>query len=145
MAGDLFDSHLGPEELDNITADEKVSRSHAIRLGARSAFFRCQTKDALQRAAQHKARVEKQDFAAGDLVFIHRELRQRKGKKSGSTWIGPGTIIGKEGHNFWVARGGRCLLAAPEHLRTAHHEEVSEMLRIKASIAELRKVVGECG
>ena len=141
MAGDLFDSHLGPEELDNITADEKVSRSHAIRLGARSAFFRCQTKDALQRAAQHKARVEKQDFAAGDLVFIHRELRQRKGKKSGSTWIGPGTIIGKEGHNFWVARGGRCLLAAPEHLRTAHHEEVSEMLRIKASIAELRKVV----
>lgn len=138
MTGDFFDSHLGPEEFDNITADEKVSRSHAIRLGARAAFFSCQTKDALQRAVQHKTRVEKTEYAAGELVYIFRELRQRKGKKSGSTWIGPGTIIGREGHNYWVARGGRCLLAAPEHLRTAHHEEISEMIRLKTSIAELR-------
>eukprot|EP00435_Cladocopium_sp_Y103_P057058 s39_g19.t1 len=136
-----FDSHLGPEEFENITADEKVSRAHAIRVGARAAFFSCQTKDALQRAAQHRARVERRDFAAGDLVYIHRELRQRKGKKSGSTWLGPGTIIGKEGHNFWVARGGRCLLAAPEHLRPAHHEEISEMMRLKTSIAELKQVM----
>ena len=141
MPGDLFDSHLGPEQFDNITADEKVSRSHAIRLGARTAFFSCQTRDALQRASQHKARVDKADYDAGDLVYIYRELRQRKGKKSGSAWIGPGTVIGREGHNFWVARGGRCLLAAPEHLRIAHHEEISEMIRLKTSMKELREVI----
>jgi len=132
---------LGPEQFDNITADEKVSRAHAIRLGARTAFFSCQTKDALQRASQHKARVDKADYDAGDLVYIYRELRQRKGKKSGSAWIGPGTIIGREGHNFWVARGGRCLLAAPEHLRIAHHEEISEMIRLKTSMKELREII----
>ena len=143
MTGDLFDSHLGPEEFDNITADEKVSRSHAIRLGARAAFFSCQTKDALQRAVQHKTRVEKTEYAAGELVYIFHELRQRKGKKSGSAWIGPGTIIGREGHNYCVARGGRCLLAAPEHLRTAHHEEISEVIRLKTSISELRKVIDQ--
>lgn len=139
--GDLFDSELAVEEFENVTADEKVSRAHAIRVGARAAFFLCQTKDALQRAAAHRTRVEKTTYEPGDLVYIYRELRQRKGKKSGPTWLGPGTIIGKEGHNFWVARGGRCLLAAPEHLRTAHHEEISEMMRLKTSLLELRRVM----
>ena len=144
MAGDLFDSQLGPEEFSNITANEKMSRSHAIRLGARTAFFQCQTKEALQRAMHHRARVEKHHYTPGDLVYIYREVKQRKGGKRGnSTWLGPGTIIGQEGHNFWVARGGRCLLAAPEHLRLAQHEEVSEMLRLKTSMAELRKVLSK--
>eukprot|EP00438_Fugacium_kawagutii_P025852 Skav231407 [mRNA] locus=scaffold4039:44689:52020:- [translate_table: standard] len=139
--GDLFDGHLGPEEFENITIDEKMSRAHAIKVGARAAFFQCQTKAALQRAANCKARVEKTNYQAGDLVYIYREVKQRKGKKSGPTWLGPGTIIGKEGDNYWVARGGRCLLAAPEHLRTAHHEEISEMMRLKASLNDLRKVM----
>jgi hypothetical protein len=50
-------------------------------------------------------------------------------------------VIGPEGSNYWVARGGRCLLAAGEHLRAAEHEEVSEALRIKAALHEIKSVM----
>jgi len=56
-----------------------------------------------------------------------------------SKWLGPCTVIGPEGQNYWVARGGRCLLAAGEHLRPAEHEEVSEALRIKAALLQLKE------
>ena len=39
--------------------------------------------------------------------------------------MGPAVVIGKQDPNYWLARGGRCLLAAPEHLRPADPEEVS--------------------
>ena len=44
--------------------------------------------------------------------------------------------------NYWLARGGRRLLCAPEHLRTAHHE-VSEGLRINVAMREVKKLIEE--
>ena len=70
----------------------------------------------------HKARVEQTPFEPGELVYVHRLRRPGKGKKPQAHWIGPATVIGREGSNYWLARGGRCLLAAPEHVRAAKHD-----------------------
>ena len=141
MTGDLFDDDAGVGEWNHMTACEKAGRSQVIRMGARAAFFKCQTKDALARAVNHRARVEPQSYEPGDMVYIHRNVSQGKGQKPIRTWLGPATIIGREGQNYWAARGGRCLLVAPEHLRTAHHEEVSETLRLKISMLGLKKLM----
>eukprot|EP00435_Cladocopium_sp_Y103_P019044 s2967_g4.t1 len=74
------------------------------------------------------------------MVYVYREVKT-KGKRASSKWLGPATVIGPEGSNYWVARGGRCLLAAGEHLRTAEHEEVSEALRVKAALREIKQVM----
>ena len=50
-------------------------------------------------------------------------------------------MIGREGSNYWLARGGRCVLAAPEHVRAAKHEEVSEMLRMRLALNEVRDLM----
>ena len=106
-------------------------------MGATPAFFQCQSKQALERAIAHKARVEEKSYSPGALVYAHREY---KGKKR---WMGPCTVIGREGQNYWLARGGRRLLCAPEHIRTAHHEEVNEGLRIKMAMRELHQLLKE--
>ena len=144
LPGDYFDNPEGADVLRHgFTPEEKVGRQHIIKMGARAAFFQCQTKQAIQKAVNHKARVEEKSYEPGDLVYIYREIKQAKGKKPTPSWLGPATVIGREGQNYWLARGGRCLLAAPEHLRTAHHEEVSEMLRLKMAMKELEKLSQE--
>ena len=75
------------------------------------------------------------------MAYIYRELRPGRGKKPSASWTGPAVVIGREGSNYWLARGGRCLLAAPEHLRLAEHEEVSEALRIKLAMREVRQML----
>ncbi|CAE7625738.1 unnamed protein product [Symbiodinium sp. CCMP2592] len=77
-------------------------------------------------------------------VYYYRLARPGKGKKPQPIWLGPATVIGREGSNYWLARGGRCILAAPEHVRSAHHEEVSEMLRTKMALAQVQKLLREC-
>ena len=47
----------------------------------------------------------------------------------------------REGSNFWAARGGRCLLVAPEHLRPAEHLEVSEALRVRIALDDVKRLV----
>ena len=133
--GDLFD---GPEELsslEHITVDEKAARRHQIKMAARAAFFQCQSKQALDRAIAHKSRVEQRSFEAGELVYAFREYLGKK------RWLGPCTVVGREGQNYWLARGGRCLLCAPEHVRTALHEEVNEGLRIKMAMREVKQLM----
>ena len=126
--------------LSQVTADEKMARKQTLRVGAKMAFFHHHTVDALQKALQHRSRVQPRTFKPGDMVYVYREVKT-KGKRPSSKWLGPATVIGPEGSNFWVARGGRCLLAAGEHLRPAEHEEVSEALRIKAALHEIKKVM----
>lgn len=108
MAGDLFDSHLGPEEFSNITANEKMSRSHAIRLGARAAFFQCQTKEALQRAMHHRARVEKHHTLRE--IWCTSTGKSSKGKEErGATAHGWGLALSsvKKGTTFgWPGAAG---------------------------------------
>ncbi len=131
------------EAMDLASPDDKFARTQVLRVGAKAAFYACQSKEAVQRAINHKPRVDTKDFETGDLVYAYREVRQGKGKKPKSSWLGPGVIIGREGSNFWLARGGRCILAAPEHLRTAHHEEVSEAIRLKTAMGEVKKLLDQ--
>ena len=141
QVGDLFDGTEDVAAIPLETADSRFARSQVLRMGARAAFFQCQTRDALDRAVHHKLRVAAKPYEVGDLAYIYREYRQGKGKKPAATWTGPAVVIGKEGSNYWLARGGRCLLAAPEHLRPADHEEVSEALRVKMAMKEVRQMM----
>jgi hypothetical protein len=126
--------------LSNITADEKMARKQTLRVAARMAFFQGHSVDAVRKALAHRPRVQPKEFKPGDMVYVYRENKS-KGKRVSSKWLGPATVIGPEGSNYWVARGGRCLLAAGEHLRMAEHEEVSEALRIKAALHEVKKAL----
>ena len=136
---DMNDTEL--EKVDIASPDSKFARTQVLRVGARASFYACQTKDAVQRALHHKSRVKPKEMEIGDLAYAYRQMRQGKGKKPTPTWLGPGIIIGKEGSNFWMSRGGRCILVAPEHLRPADHEEVSETLRLKTAMHELKQLL----
>ena len=131
------------EAMDLASPDTKFARSQVLRVGAKAAFFACQSKEAVQRAINHKPRVDDKTFEVGDLVYAWRKVRQGRAKKPQSSWLGPGVIIGREGSNYWLARGGRCILAAPEHLRSAHHEEVSEAIRLKTAMKEVRRLLDQ--
>ena len=50
-------------------------------------------------------------------------------------------MIGAEGQNHWLSRGGKCLLCAPEHLRPAGAEEISELLKVRASIKDVEDIL----
>ncbi|CAE7358519.1 RE1, partial [Symbiodinium microadriaticum] len=119
--GDDYEQAVGETEspFDTTTPATKFGRLQALRLAAKTAFFETKAKEAVQRAGSHKPRVEGAAFEPGSLVYIYRLLRPGKGKKPKNTWLGPATVIGREGSNYWLARGGRCLL------------EVNEMLRVK--------------
>ena len=133
--------HDDPDAVDIASPDTKFGRIQALRLAAKSAFFETQVKDVTQRALSHKARVDALPYEPGSLVYYHRLVRPGKGKKPKSVWLGPATVIGREGSNYWLARGGRCLLVAPEHLRPASHDEVSELLRTKVALHELQQML----
>ena len=135
---DIFDGDHEVASLQAASADSKFARAQVIRTGAKAAFFECQSKDALARAVSYKPRVASREFEPGELVYLYRESRQGKSKKPTAAWTGPAVVIGREGSNYWLARGGRCLLAAPEHVREAKHEEVSEMLRLKVAMKEIK-------
>ena len=132
---DLFEDNEDIAALYNITNDEAYGRRHVIRMGARASYYQAQSKDAIAKAIAHKSRVTTRPFDPGELVYVFRE---GKGKRR---WIGPCSVIGREGQNYWVARGGRCLLVAPEHLREAKHEEVSEGLPVRVALRELKQLM----
>ena len=68
-------------------------------------------------------------------------ISQKIGDKG--RWIGPGLIVGKEGQNYWVARGGRCRLTAPEHLRASGPEETGEFLAMNGVQRELEHLLNQ--
>ena len=141
LPGDLFDGSHELSSLDAASAQGKFGRLQTIKNGAKAAFFQVQTKEAYQRAVNHKTRVKPEELQVGDLAYLYREMKQGKAKKPSASWTGPATVIGREGQNFWLARGGRCYLAAPEHLRPASPEEVSETLRLKMAMKEVKKLI----
>jgi hypothetical protein len=143
LPGDLFDGGHELSSLDAASAQGKFGRLQTIKNGAKAAFFQVQTKEAYQRAVNHKTRVKPEELQVGDLAYLYREMKQGKAKKPSASWTGPATVIGREGQNFWLARGGRCYLAAPEHLRPASPEEVSEILRLKMAMKEMKKLIDQ--
>ena len=76
----------------------------------------------LMKTAHHRTR-KIADPHIGQLVFFWRSERS-KARDSQSKWVGPGYVVGRQGHNAWVACGGRCFLAAGEHLREVVGDEV---------------------
>ena len=77
------------EAMDLASPDTKFARTQVLRVGAKAAFFACQSKEAVQRAINNKPRVDNKAFQAGDLVYALREVGQGKGKKPKSSWLGP--------------------------------------------------------
>ncbi|CAL1145601.1 unnamed protein product [Cladocopium goreaui] len=142
LVADLEDGGHEMSALHAVTPEGRMARKHALRNGARIAFFEAQASAAVERALAHKNRTKPKEYKPGDLVYYYRQTK-KKGKQTSAMWMGPAAIIGQEGQNYWLARGGRCILAAPEHLRAAEHEEVSEILRIKAAIKEVEGVLEE--
>ena len=128
-ANGIRDDDDGTQDFDLATPNAKFARLSALRNTAKAAFFETQAVSAVRKAMAHKPRVEGATFEPGTLVYYFRLLRPGRGKKPQPTWAGPATVIGREGANYWLARGGRCVLVASEHLRCADHGEVSELLR----------------
>ena len=104
--------HGSASAMSHLTTDARMQRMNAVRQAARIAFLKVQTDQAMQRALLHRSRVKKTHYEPGDLVFIFREKRPEKGKKPVKMWIGPCTVVGSEGQNLWVSKGGCCLLCA---------------------------------
>ena len=50
-------------------------------------------------------------------------------------------IVGKEGSNYWVSRGGRCRLTAPEHLQPSGPDETGEFLAMNGVKQELDQLL----
>ena len=68
QVGDLFDGTEDVAAIPLETADSRFARSQVLRMGARAAFFQCQTRDALDRAVHHKLRVAAKPYEVGDLA-----------------------------------------------------------------------------
>ena len=121
---------------DDAAASEDWQRRANIRQAAREAYIQLQATESLQRALHGRPRVLHGDFQQGQYVYIYRTSKVAGGvaqkRQNVGEWIGPGIVVGQEGKNFWVSRGGRCLLCAREHLRLAESEELGAALQARA-------------
>ena len=117
--------------------DDRHAQEVAIRSAARAAFFHVQTDERVRRALSGRTRVTARAPECGERVFYYRKTKNNKR----GMWMGPGTVIGYEGVNAWVTRGGRCVLCAPEHLRLATPEELGEAFSLRAAREDLDKLL----
>ncbi|OLP87512.1 Copia protein [Symbiodinium microadriaticum] len=117
--------------------DDRHAQEVAIRSAARAAFFHVQTDERVRRALSGRTRVTSRAPECGERVFYYRKTKNNKR----GMWMGPGTVIGYEGVNAWVTRGGRCVLCAPEHLRLATPEELGEAFSLRAAREDLDKLL----
>ncbi|CAK9111736.1 Copia protein [Durusdinium trenchii] len=128
-----------------VSPGDQWSRKNEIRKAAREAYAHLQASESLQRAIHGRPRVQHGDFSQGQYVYIYRTSKAAGGvarkRQNIGEWIGPGVIVGQEGKNFWVSRGGRCLLCAREHLRLAESEELGGTLQAKAVRSDLVKLI----
>ena len=134
---DLVDGPHAHEPPTLRVMDDKHAREVAIRTAARAAYHHVQTDDRVRRALAGRARVQARVPDIGERVFFYRLARNNKR----GTWQGPGVVIGREQENIWVSKGGRCLLCAPEHVRLATNEELGEMFTLRASQADLERLL----
>ncbi|CAE7480578.1 GIP [Symbiodinium sp. CCMP2592] len=120
-----------------LSRDRLRAREFALRMSARTAYYKCQGDTTLRRALNHRSRVAGPELAVGDHVFIYRKPKSQKFWE----WYGPGVVIGKEGPNWWVSYSGRCHLTAPEHLRVASGEEIGAAFSLHATRDDLEKLL----
>ena len=143
--GLLDEEDVGVDRQAFIKPSDDWKRRQEIRNKAREAFVQTQASDSLQRAVLGRPRVVHGELEPGQYVYIYRTMKTAGGvarqRQNIGEWIGPGIIVGKEGKNYWVSRGGRCLLCAREHLRLAESEELGGVLQARAVKEDLAKLL----
>ena len=124
---DLAGHELDTGDLVVQTADDAQHRREAIGTAAKVAFLKVRIEDKIRRGSVQRARVRPGELKDGSMVLF---WRKDKNNKKGA-WRGPGVVIGKQHENYWVSRGGRCYLCAPEHLRLAFAEELGGLFTLR--------------
>ena len=134
---DLQDPDGGGHVLWDVSEDAKYQRQAATRAAARVAFYESQTDNRLRKALLQRTRVAARPLDVGESVhFWHKPKNRRRG-----CWSGPAVIVGKEGGNYWVSKGGRCRLTSAEHLRPTTAEEVGALLSMKNTQREVEMLL----
>ncbi|CAE7821075.1 KdelR [Symbiodinium sp. CCMP2456] len=135
---DLLEGPHARDIGDEAIIDDKHAREVALRTSARAAYHHVQTDERVRRALAGRARVQARRPAMGEQVYY---FRRTKNAKRG-VWMGPGTVIGEEGTNLWIAKGGRCVLCAEEHVRLATPEELGHAFSLRVAREDLEKLLG---
>ncbi|OLP81847.1 Copia protein [Symbiodinium microadriaticum] len=134
---ELQDPDGGSHVLWDISEDAKYQRQSAMRAAARIAFHESQTDSRLRKALLQRTRVASRPLDVGESVhFWHKPKNRRRG-----CWSGPAVIVGKEGGNYWVSKGGRCRLTSAEHLRPTTAEEVGALLSMRSTQREVERLL----
>ncbi|CAE7678552.1 RE2, partial [Symbiodinium sp. CCMP2456] len=134
---DLQDPDGGSHVLWDVSEDAKYQRQAAMRAAARVAFHESQTDSRLRKALLQRTRVASRPLDIGESVhFWHKPKNRRRG-----CWSGPAVIVGKEGGNYWVSKGGRCRLTSAEHLRPTTAEEVGALLSMRNTQREVEQLL----
>ncbi|CAE7504711.1 RE1 [Symbiodinium sp. CCMP2592] len=129
---DLLNGPHANSPNEDLIIDDSHARQVAIRTAARAAYYHVQTDERVRRALASRTRVTARRPEVGERIFYFRKTKNAKR----GMWVGPGTVIGEEGVNIWVTRGGRCVLCAPEHVRLATAEELGEAFSLRAAHEE---------
>ena len=137
MPEDLCDPDSGEAVTWDLTKDAKFQRATAIRTSARIAFHQAQGDDRLRRGLLQRARTTKAAYEIGDSVHFWNQPKDRRRPY----WAGPAVIVGRQGGSYWVSKGGRCRLTAPEHLRCSGPEEIGEYLTMRGVKDEVTKLL----
>ncbi|CAE7541147.1 RE2 [Symbiodinium sp. CCMP2592] len=134
---DLQDPDGGAHVLWDVSEDAKYQRQSAMRAAARVAFHESQTDGRLRKALLQRTRVSSRPLDVGESVHLwHKPKNRRRG-----CWTGPAVIVGKEGGNYWLSKGGRCRLTSAEHIRPTTAEEVGALLAMKGTQREVERLL----
>lgn len=119
---DLFNEEEDVAAFYDIATDEAFGRRRVIRMGARAAYYRAQSKDAIAKALARKPCVADRPFDPGELVYVFRE---GKGKRR---WIGP--LAGKA-----ITIGRRVVVDACSSLQNTY-EKLGMKRSVKGCVSE---------
>ena len=137
VPNDLQDPDGGSHVLWDVSEDAKYQRQAAMRAAARVAFHESQTDSRLRKALLQRTRVSTRPLDVGESVHYWHKPKDRKR----GCWSGPAVIVGKEGGNYWVSKGGRCRLTSTEHLRPTTAEEVGALLSMRSTQREVERLL----
>ena len=113
--------------LDRVAEDTSFAERLALMSGAQRAFAQMRHSSALARAFRSRARGAASYpsdvlFHVGDRVYYWRGKALKKSDWS-NRWIGPATVVGREGNSLWLSHRNRTIKAAAIHVRLATKEE----------------------
>ena len=132
------------EKEQSVKPDDRRMREQAIRQAAREAFIQSQAEETVKRALLGRPRTMKRMYEQGDWVYVYRKSKNAGGaariRGGAGEWMGPGTVVGREGDSYWVSRGGRCMLCARDHLTAAESEELGSIFQGEAMKEDLMRL-----